>query len=170
MWFAFASWSAHAGELEELPFHRIVDVGLTVPGLPDFAGAKVEVWPTRHLSVEAGVSTAIFINSLTGMVLYRWDLKLVERDNGSINQLMLGPGVGVRHVSYLCFDACQDPSVYADALASLQFDHWFQPHLGLQVQVDAGASVYLLRLETPYGRTPAPPILPVVRLGFGLSL
>jgi hypothetical protein len=169
MWTIVSALAGEGSPLDELPFHRALDVGITFPGLPDVAGVRAELWPTRHLSVELGASTAIFLASLTGTVNYRWDLRVAERANGSVNQLMLGPAVGARYGTYLCFDACMDPGLYADGLASLQYDHWFRPHFGLQVQIDAGITVLVGRIETQYGRGDVAPVIPNLRLGSGFA-
>jgi hypothetical protein len=156
-------------ELQELPFKRVLDLTLIFPGIPDVLGLCIEAYPTNNLSIEGCASTAIFLGSLTATVKYRWDLILSETPKGRIHELLLGPGAGIRHVSYLCFDACGDDSIYADAIASLEYNYWFKPHIGLSIQFDAGATVLLGRIDGPYSAQTVPGIIPVGRLSFGLA-
>ena len=157
-------------DLDALPFKRILDLTLIFPGIPDVIGLCIEGYPTNNLSIEGCATTAIFISSLTATIKYRWDLVLKQTPKGRIHELLLGPGAGIRHVSYICFDACQDASLYADTVASLEYDYWFKPHLGFTMQLDAGATFMLGRLDNPlYGRAEVPGVIPIGRLSFGLS-
>ncbi len=157
-------------DLDSLPFKRILDLTLIFPGIPDVLGLCLEAYPTNNLSIEGCATTAIFISSLTATIKYRWDLILKETSKGRIHELLLGPGAGIRHVSYLCFDACQDASLYADAVASLEYNYWFRPHFGFTLQLDGGATFMLGRIDDPlYGRADVPPVIPVGRLSFGLA-
>jgi len=155
--------------IDELPFKRILDISIIFPGIPDILGLCLEGYPTNQLSIEGCASTAIFLSSLSATVKYRWDLVLSQTPRGRIHQLSFGPGAGLRHVSYLCFDACQDASIYADFMGSLEYNYWFKPHLGLSLQFDAGATALLGRIDSPYGANDVPGVIPLGRFSFGLA-
>lgn len=167
--FALLAHAEDAGSKPELPFRRLFDVSIGFPGVPDVVGARIELWVTRHLSIEGGASTALYASFLTASLNHRWNLRVTERSTGVYDAWMLGPAIGVRRASYTCFDVCQDPSVYADGLASLQFDHWFRRHLGVQIQLDAGLTVHLGRIARGEAQFDVVPVLPNARLGLGMA-
>ena len=158
---------AHAGDVyradDVAPPRRVADVGLTFPGIPDLLGVRVAAYPTPHLSLELGAHTMLFLSSLSATAAWRFDLPDHERWS-------IGPALGARRMVALCFDACPDPTNRVDALVEADFTHWVTPHLGLDLRVDAGASVDVLVLDPARANLPSAPVIPVLRFGFGLAL
>jgi hypothetical protein len=160
-----------AQTLNELPFHRVADVEVSfLSGIPDLVGLCLEGFPTNNLAIEACASTAIFVSSLVLNVKYRWDLVLKQNEKGRIHNLQLGPGGGVRYVEGLCFDACQNPTVRADLMASLEYTYWLSHHLGIQTQLDAGIDFHVGTINNGYANDAmTAPIIPFGKITVGIA-
>ncbi len=159
--------------IAELPFHRIIDIELIFPGIPDILGLCLEGHPGSSVAIEACASTAIFLSSLTAMVKYQPTVAISQSASGSIHQLNFGPGVGVRRIDGLCFDACPVPQLYGDLVLSLEYVFWMSQHFGFKTQLDLGATFELTQLSSASTTTTATAaqttIIPLGKLTIGFA-
>lgn len=132
-----------SSEVDAVAFNRVIDIEFALlSGMPDTIAICLEGHPgDSGLAIEACASTMLFISSITANVKYRWDLVVTRDANGRGHQLALGPGFGVRYMSFICWDTC-NTGVGAELMGSLEYVAWLSPHFGLTAQLDLGGLVF----------------------------
>lgn len=133
-----------------LPFQRLVDVQLEALFYPDTVGLCLQVDPYWFASVEGCAGTVVFLTTvhldLRLPVLHYMRLRDETDAAGSHRisgwEIGFGPLVGGRGVFPATARILRSPPYVAlDVGASVEWVYWFRPHLGLKVQLDAGAIV-----------------------------
>lgn len=158
------------GWFKELPFHRVIDLELLIPGIPDFIGLCAEINPASYLSIEGCAGTILFISSLSVNVKSRFlhYVNITKEANGSYHghEFGVGPGLGVRKMTFFAFDSGGE-GIGFDAMLSAEWVYWTSRYFGISLQLDAGA----LEVYAPqfYGQDKAFRTLPYGKLSFGLS-
>ena len=160
--------SLHAS-VDEILNSRTLDVEVTfLTGVPDIAALCLEGHVTRQIAIEACANTALLIAGFSAAVNYRWDLFVKATQNGRVHQLSAGPGFGA-HVNFetaLLGGPTNFPyqATWIDAKASMEYVYWLAQHFGFTLELDIGASYFLLAKSPEDNR-----LAPKVKFSFGLA-
>jgi len=169
-------------EMDRLPFHRILDVELGFPGYHETFNGCLETHPLGGLGIGlcGGTSLPLMFGGIEysawASIAYRFSLRRkVLMDGEAINQTSLGPAVGFRYArvahgdgTFLDYTSARSNAGTLDVMGSLEFVHWYAPHLGLVLQIDLGI-MYILpvfdaeHIEKPWFEH----IYPTFRIGIG---
>ena len=153
-----------AGSLDELPFHRIVDIELAfLSGFPDTIALCLEGHPVKGLAIEGCASATLFLASVSANVKYRWDLVLHRNERGRIHELSAGPGIGIRGFRTDGFVSWHELGWAPEVMGSLEYVYWTSRHFGFTAQLDAGASYFI------YSGNSENRVVPLARLTAGVA-
>lgn len=137
--------------IETRGFRRIADVKLNLLGLPDFIGVCLAGHASDEFVIEACATTIIFVSSMTVSAKYLFTLS-----SSAKNEWHLGPSISGGKFATICFDSCEY-GLRGDAQLSLEFVHWFKPHVGFVWSLDIGGGVlwYDQRTDNAYHFIPS---------------
>jgi hypothetical protein len=130
------------GWFKDLPFRRVIDVEVVLPGFPDTLGLCLEGNPHELVSIEACAAATLFMNSISANVksrFVRW-MNLRE-EHGKIKgwTFSAGPAIGARHAQHRGFIHWGEGNT-VDGFLSAEWVRWWSKNFGLGLQVDAGVS------------------------------
>ncbi|MEK7691338.1 MAG: hypothetical protein AAB425_09990 [Bdellovibrionota bacterium] len=157
--------TALKAEVDSLPFHRILDIEIVpVTGFPDTLAVCLEGHPVLGIRVEGCAGITIFVALLSANIKYRFDYTWKTK-RGKFRQLGAGPGVGLRQMEACLFGLCES-LWFVDFLGSIEYVGWINRHLGITVQLDAGA---ISMIHAPEGGESDNPAIPMGRLSIGVA-
>jgi hypothetical protein len=163
--------------MSQLPFRRIGTLGVGL-GSPEGLALCAEIDPLqaagvggRHiLGIQGCASTLLLLSAMSINASYRYDV-LIHRNpkTGTIHELSVGGGVGVRHYNGDLIDIHVNGTAI-DTFASIEWVAWFSRHLGFMMRLDAGTDYIVDAVEDkgiPFWSTHR--LFPVVMLSIGIA-